>query len=156
MESCPSKNERWPLHITIGDCEMDFQGLDQVLSLVDGKLTLAASSLPGTPLQALLSAYNGDQPLIIENAQRQTATDSVTVTGAASFMNVPSLPVTAVFHLDVTGTPVATLRFTLIGPMPGPNPWRFSTSLPKSPLFFFNDTATTEIYTLSLHDALPI
>src|SRR6266498_3144733 len=27
-------------------------------------------------------------------------------------------------------------------------------SLP--PFFFFNDTATTEIYTLSLHDALPI
>src|SRR2546425_2694040 len=30
---------------------------------------------------------------------------------------------------------------------------RFSLSLP---FFFFNDTATTEIYTLSLHDALPI
>src|SRR2546426_10760489 len=31
--------------------------------------------------------------------------------------------------------------------------------LPATPLFFFfffNDTATTEIYTLSLHDALPI
>src|SRR5258707_5453715 len=27
---------------------------------------------------------------------------------------------------------------------------------PPSPSFFFNDTATTEIYTLSLHDALPI
>src|SRR3989449_11385640 len=26
----------------------------------------------------------------------------------------------------------------------------------RSTLFFFNDTATTEIYTLSLHDALPI
>src|SRR2546430_14624975 len=26
----------------------------------------------------------------------------------------------------------------------------------KPYLFFFNDTATTEIYTLSLHDALPI
>ena len=26
----------------------------------------------------------------------------------------------------------------------------------KSIFFFFNDTATTEIYTLSLHDALPI
>src|SRR5437588_10539679 len=25
-----------------------------------------------------------------------------------------------------------------------------------SPVFFFNDTATTQIYTLSLHDALPI
>src|SRR2546426_12335534 len=28
--------------------------------------------------------------------------------------------------------------------------------LPVHLLFFFNDTATTEIYTLSLHDALPI
>src|SRR5258708_40096490 len=28
--------------------------------------------------------------------------------------------------------------------------------LPFSLFFFFNDTATTEIYTLSLHDALPI
>src|SRR2546426_10396206 len=27
---------------------------------------------------------------------------------------------------------------------------------PCSLFFFFNDTATTEIYTLSLHDALPI
>src|SRR6266571_1632567 len=53
--------------------------------------------------------------------------------------------------------------------------WKSSASLPTSPalrlisasksvicalvsfsLFFFNDTATTEIYTLSLHDALPI
>src|SRR5574342_1430877 len=29
-------------------------------------------------------------------------------------------------------------------------------SLLSSAFFFFNDTATTEIYTLSLHDALPI
>src|SRR2546429_4287752 len=29
-------------------------------------------------------------------------------------------------------------------------------SLLGNPFFFFNDTATTEIYTLSLHDALPI
>src|SRR2546422_6488320 len=28
--------------------------------------------------------------------------------------------------------------------------------VPLSLIFFFNDTATTEIYTLSLHDALPI
>src|SRR2546430_12377816 len=31
-----------------------------------------------------------------------------------------------------------------------------TTTMRFSPLFFFNDTATTEIYTLSLHDALPI
>src|SRR2546429_6618178 len=29
-------------------------------------------------------------------------------------------------------------------------------SIPTFYFFFFNDTATTEIYTLSLHDALPI
>src|SRR2546425_3838215 len=29
-------------------------------------------------------------------------------------------------------------------------------SIPRLFFFFFNDTATTEIYTLSLHDALPI
>src|SRR2546422_11555326 len=31
-----------------------------------------------------------------------------------------------------------------------------SVQLRTSLFFFFNDTATTEIYTLSLHDALPI
>src|SRR5690348_18513386 len=30
------------------------------------------------------------------------------------------------------------------------------TTTTSQSLFFFNDTATTEIYTLSLHDALPI
>ena len=36
--------------------------------------------------------------------------------------------------------------------------WLLTLSLRCSVLFFFffNDTATTEIYTLSLHDALPI
>src|SRR3712207_8259429 len=29
-------------------------------------------------------------------------------------------------------------------------------NMPSMQFFFFNDTATTEIYTLSLHDALPI
>src|SRR2546428_3501954 len=33
---------------------------------------------------------------------------------------------------------------------------RVSGSPPRCSFFFFNDTATTEIYTLSLHDALPI
>src|SRR5690349_25084924 len=33
---------------------------------------------------------------------------------------------------------------------------RLSSALLSHDFFFFNDTATTEIYTLSLHDALPI
>src|SRR2546422_11436165 len=35
-------------------------------------------------------------------------------------------------------------------------PFSIFCSLPFFFFFFFNDTATTEIYTLSLHDALPI
>src|SRR2546430_16150607 len=34
--------------------------------------------------------------------------------------------------------------------------WCRSRWMSSVSLFFFNDTATTEIYTLSLHDALPI
>ena len=33
---------------------------------------------------------------------------------------------------------------------------KLSSLRPRITIFFFNDTATTEIYTLSLHDALPI
>src|SRR2546429_8201260 len=32
----------------------------------------------------------------------------------------------------------------------------YGTPIHSTNVFFFNDTATTEIYTLSLHDALPI
>src|SRR6266480_2420081 len=44
------------------------------------------------------------------------------------------------------GSPVRSLGRAALGPP----------AAPEAPLFFFNDTATTEIYTLSLHDALPI
>src|SRR5437899_8906860 len=35
-------------------------------------------------------------------------------------------------------------------------PFHIAFTYPTFSFFFFNDTATTEIYTLSLHDALPI
>ena len=34
--------------------------------------------------------------------------------------------------------------------------WSLTNDVTYVVIFFFNDTATTEIYTLSLHDALPI
>src|SRR2546427_226892 len=44
------------------------------------------------------------------------------------------------------GLPKLSWLWTVIGPAVGL----------EVAVFFFNDTATTEIYTLSLHDALPI
>src|SRR2546430_1832342 len=47
--------------------------------------------------------------------------------------------------------------YLLAPPLPRMCPFtRISRLLSTSFFFFFNDTATTEIYTLSLHDALPI
>src|SRR2546426_2655696 len=47
----------------------------------------------------------------------------------------------------------------IVTPLPSPRhfvtSFRLSRASPSF-FFFFNDTATTEIYTLSLHDALPI
>src|ERR1017187_9486474 len=51
--------------------------------------------------------------------------------------------------LGVYGTPVLARMLTLA-------PMKTGYSPQESLCFFFNDTATTEIYTLSLHDALPI
>src|SRR3954463_2735436 len=48
---------------------------------------------------------------------------------------------------DSPPTPPAPVARERVAPHPPPTPFLF---------FFFNDTATTEIYTLSLPDALPI
>src|ERR1035438_6867298 len=64
------------------------------------------------------------------------------------------------------GTPTVPLPFSLLRAQPTV-PVHASPRRPARPVakcysrflglfFFFNDTATTEIYTLSLHDALPI
>ncbi|HEY1353045.1 MAG TPA: hypothetical protein VGF67_25810 [Ktedonobacteraceae bacterium] len=113
---------------------MDIHTLDQDLQIVGGQLTLTASTLPGLSLQPWLLVYNQDQPLIIASARKEVRGHEVIVSGTTPFMGVPSLAVTATFHLDTTNTPVAQLRFTLIGKKPAPNAWRFSTSFPQIPL----------------------
>src|SRR2546422_762866 len=60
------------------------------------------------------------------------------------------------------GLPKLSWLWTVIGPAVGLEvavklkAELVKTSLLAAAAFFFNDTATTEIYTLSLHDALPI
>src|SRR3954466_6747982 len=76
-------------------------------------------------------------------------------------------PYTTLFRSAVSGftrttTTDAAGKFTFSNLPPNVNLDRKSTPLKSShtiisyAVFFFNDTATTEIYTLSLHDALPI
>src|SRR3990172_6789038 len=69
-------------------------------------------------------------------------------------------PAIAAGLADHLWTPTELFNFKV--PLPRWQPDRKSTRLNSShvyisySIFFFNDTATTEIYTLSLHDALPI
>src|SRR5436853_7883129 len=51
---------------------------------------------------------------------------------------------------------MSTLTLWLTAPHPTLARSRLHPSTRRSICFFFNDTAPTEIYTLSLHDALPI
>lgn len=135
---------------------MSASSLDGNLPVVDGKLTLAADTLPGSRLGELLTLYNGDVPLVIKGARKQSTADAVTVTGTCDFMNVAALPVVAVFTTD-KGTPAATLRFTLIGDAPGPDAWRFSRSFPRLPLFTDmkdgSDSPSVFLDTLALYDS---
>src|SRR3989304_3987904 len=67
---------------------------------------------------------------------------------------------TQLFHIwagtVVTATLPVQVQFIVGDPTAGvAAEGRSYTAVPSS-IFFFNDTATTEIYTLSLHDALPI
>src|SRR5215472_3048265 len=48
------------------------------------------------------------------------------------------------------------MRATIIARTPFLSGQVLEARIVSSSFFFFNDTATTEIYTLSLHDALPI
>src|ERR1039458_9953987 len=58
---------------------------------------------------------------------------------------------------SAANTPAITFFRSLRCARPSyPHTWQRTAPLIMSCFFFFNDTATTEIYTFSLHDALPI
>src|SRR3972149_2831420 len=69
-----------------------------------------------------------------------------------------SLPVPDREHAAHLRVPGAALRGGGIAPARDRKSTRLNSSHSQISyaVFFFNDTATTEIYTLSLHDALPI
>src|SRR5260370_37272 len=69
-------------------------------------------------------------------------------------------PPAVAFAVNVAGSakPPPFLRspFDVAFPLPHVTLAPLPATVKVPPLFFFNDTATTETYTLSLHDALPI
>src|SRR3954463_6904014 len=76
--------------------------------------------------------------LLLEKKHQKTTDGKRTSQSQAALALVcgaPRLPLLSQFMPPSSPTPLPFLRFFF---------------------FFFNDTATTEIYTLSLHDALPI
>src|SRR3989442_46941 len=85
---------------------------------------------------------------------------TVTVNAAGTLATLtPSSPLGA--GTDYTATVPGSATDAIRTPLGADSLWSFTTDVAptltvQAPPFFFNDTATTEIYTLSLHDALPI
>src|SRR2546425_608686 len=102
--------------------------------------------------------HNFSATLKTAGSQSLTTTDTVTgtITGAQTGITVNP----AASGLIVSGFPSAPTAARLnSSPYPTSDPvFYFNTNYTRTtpPFFFFNDPATTEIYTLSLHDALPI
>ncbi len=118
---------------------MNFQELRSALAVKGGKITVSHDTL-GSAFSTFLRGYYKNQPISITRAKSALASstddgekDTVVITGRASFLEMPDLPVTARFSLTSRGAVTGYIEYRLIGDKPGPNPWKFSRSLPDLP-----------------------
>src|SRR2546427_306481 len=114
-------------------------------SLVFGSQLLATTSTPMT-----VTLTNTGTAALTINSFAPSGDFAATSTGASACPISPTtLAAGGTCTINVTFTPTASGART--------GTLSLADNAGGSPLiFFFNDTATTEIYTLSLHDALPI
>src|SRR6266571_2311843 len=98
-----------------------------------------------------VESRGGNKPTILPRATYCLASTESEATGPASVKRKSSG-----YFLTLAGIRSACLIFEFSPSAPTTIFAEYSTEEPFLSFFFFNDTATTEIYTLSLHDALPI
>ena len=117
---------------------MNFQELRSALQVTGGQLTISHDTL-SSAIRDFLRGYYKNEPIVITGASSTLASsaedgdDIVVVSGKSSFLEMPDLPVTARFSLTARGAVTIYLEYELIGEMRGPNPWKFSRSLPGLP-----------------------
>lgn len=114
---------------------MNFQELKNALKVTAGKLTIHRDTLTPNIRDLLDQCYAG-QPIVITGAgpgPGDGENDTIVIQGQSTFLNVQNLPVVASFSLDPSGNVQLWLKYSLLGPNPGPNDWRFSRSFPKLP-----------------------
>lgn len=118
---------------------MTHQDLRDALPITGGALTIDHDTLDSAFSGFLKTCYQG-QPIAITGAtfddDESGDTDdgaAVVITGKSSFFHRADLPVIATIWSGDDGEIQALFEYQLIGDVPGPNPWRFSRSLPKLP-----------------------
>ena len=114
---------------------MNDQLLERALEPQDKALRLNGSSLTDG-FRAFLDKYfyRYGKELAISQAQRTVDGVVSTVTGKASFLNIPDLPLTARFAPNEDNEVVATLRYTLIDGSNTSRKWAFGRSFANLPL----------------------
>lgn len=122
---------------------MDFAELETALAVTGGAATLSPTSLPGTGLDVVLAAFNGGSSLVVAEAERTVANESISLKGKTTFANVQGAAVEGHFSLDNGGNPQALVRMTM------PAGWTFSQSFPDSA----SGKARAQLDALQLADA---
>jgi hypothetical protein len=115
---------------------MDHQSLKEKLTAgPNAAITISESTLTRGIGDFLIATCDG-QPIVISDVKPEPTSDpeALQISGRSSFLNVPDLPVSALFTLDEHGEVHAVLRYQLRDENPGPNAWTFSRSFPGLPV----------------------
>ncbi|MCY4045813.1 MAG: hypothetical protein OXE99_12115 [Cellvibrionales bacterium] len=138
---------------------MNFQALLDTLGVAGGSLkksslTLNSADFPDSLSQFFRLGFQ-NQAFSLYQAKVNQCDESkhyVSITGTASYLNIPDREAQIDFWFDEENALQAVMTFELLGMNPGPNDWRFSKSFPDLPqtpdetLPMLFDRATGESY----------
>ena len=119
---------------------MKFDDLKTKLGIKNGALSsnqvsISMQDMTDT-IDDLIKYCYDSQPIQINNPKLEKTDDkvqSVTISGKASFLNVPDMPVNATWTVDKDGNVQAMLKYEVLNDAPGPNDWTFKKSFPDLP-----------------------
>ncbi|WP_143309460.1 hypothetical protein [Candidatus Entotheonella palauensis] len=116
---------------------MKLQTLAKQLEPDNGTITINTKSL-SSAFSDFLSQYFFAEGKVLEiqgaKLTQDASSQTVTVTGSASYLNIPNRPLSAHFWIDGQGNVQTSLTYTMIESATSTRRWAFSNSFPELPL----------------------
>ncbi len=115
----------------------DFMALKKALTIKNNELQINVTTFKKAFSDFLTKNFHQqnkvikiDNAVLTENTEEQT----LSVSGKSSYLNIPSMPVTARFSFNNEGDVVSSLTYTLISKSQSSLYWKFSRSFPGLPI----------------------